>query len=114
MQRILETRIDQFHASGIVDMHFDLPLDLYDRPRRRGLLRDEFAPELRAGGVGLIGAALFIEDKHLPEMGLRVALDQTARLYEEAALAANDVAICRSYADIVQARTAGKRVRSAC
>jgi len=89
-------------------MHFDLPLDLYDRRHQRGLLRNEFVPELRAGGVGLIGAALFIEDRHLPEMGLRVALDQIARLYEEAALAVDDVTICRSYADIVQARAAGK------
>lgn len=108
MESSVDLRIDQFHASGIVDMHFDLPLDLYDRRQQRGLLRNEFVPELRAGGVGLIGAALFIEDKHLPEMGLRVALDQIARLYEEAALAADDVTICRSYADIVQARAAGK------
>lgn len=108
MESSVDLRIDQFHASGIVDMHFDLPLDLYDRRQQRELLRNEFVPELRAGGVGLIGAALFIEDKHLPEMGLRVALDQIARLYEEAALAADDVTICRSYADIVQARAAGK------
>jgi len=89
-------------------MHFDLPLDLYDRREQRGQLRDEYVPELRAGGVGLIGAALFIEDRHLPELGLRVALDQVARLYEEVALAADDVAICRSYAEIEQARAAGK------
>ncbi|MFN3335245.1 MAG: dipeptidase, partial [Caldilinea sp.] len=108
MESSVDFRIDRFHAFGIVDMHFDLPLDLYDRRQQRGLLRNEFVPELRSGGVGLIGAALFIEDKHLPEMGLRVALDQIARLYEEAALAADDVAICRSYADIVQARAAGK------
>lgn len=108
MESSVDLRIDRFHASGIVDMHFDLPLDLYDRRHQRGLLRNEFVPELRAGGVGLIGAALFIEDRHLPEMGLRVALDQIARLYEEAALAVDDVTICRSYADIVQARAAGK------
>lgn len=108
MESSVDFRIDRFHAFGIVDMHFDLPLDLYDRRQQRGLLRNEFVPELRSGGVGLIGAALFIEDKHLPEMGLRVALDQIARLYEEATLAADDVAICRSYADIVQARATGK------
>lgn len=108
MESSVDLRIDRFHAPGIADMHFDLPLDLYDRRHQRGLLRNEFVPELRAGGVGLIGAALFIEDRHLPEMGLRVALDQIARLYEEAALAVDDVTICRSYADIVQARAAGK------
>ncbi len=89
-------------------MHFDLPLALYDRRAQRGLLRDEFVPELRAGGVELIGAALYIEEKYLPEMALRVALDQAARLLEEIELAGQDVTLCRSYADIEGARREGK------
>lgn len=105
---VSSAHIGQFHLPGIVDMHFDLPLDLYDRCGQHGLLRDEFVPELRAGGVSLVGAAIFIEDKDLPEMGLRVALDQVARLYEEAALAADSVVICRSFADIERARKTGK------
>lgn len=108
METSLDARINRFHMPGIVDMHFDLPLDLYDRRAQQGLLRDEFVPELRAGGVSLIGAALFVEDKDLPEMGLRVALDQVARLYDEVALAADDVMICRNYADVEQARATGK------
>ncbi len=100
--------LERFHTAGIVDMHFDLPLDLYDRRQQVGLLRDEFVPELRAGGVGLIGAAVFIEDRHLPEMALRVALDQIAILHEEVALAAPQVVICRRYADIEAARAAGQ------
>lgn len=104
----LDARIHRLHTPGLIDMHFDLPLDLSDRRGQQGLLRDEFAPELRAGGVSLVGAALFVEDRDLPEMGLRVALDQVARLYEEVALAADSVTICRSYADIEQARASGK------
>lgn len=108
MDITLESRIERLHTPGIIDMHFDLPLDLYDRRGQHGLLRDEFVPELRAGGVSLVGAAIFIEDKDLPEMGLRVALDQVARLYEEVALAADDVSICRTFAEIEAARRAGK------
>lgn len=108
METARDARIARFHTPGIVDMHFDLPLDLYDRREQQGLIRAEFVPELRAGGVSLVGAALFVEDKDLPEMGLRVALDQVARLYDEVALAADDVMLCRSYADIEQARTTGK------
>ena len=98
----------RIHTLGIVDMHFDLPLGLFDRRTQQGLIRDEFVPELRAGGVSLIGAALFVEDKYLPEMGLRVALDQVARLYDEVALASHDVMICRDYASIEQAQRADK------
>ena len=108
MNMTLEHQLDYFHAPGIIDMHFDLPLDLYDRRTQHGLLRDEFVPELRAGGVSLVGAAIFVEDKDLPELGLRVALDQVARLYDEVALAAADVAICRTFAEIEAARAAGK------
>lgn len=108
MDTNVESRIARFHTPGIIDMHFDLPLDLFDRSAERGLLHDEFVPELRAGGVSLVGAAIFVEDKFLPEMALRVALDEVARLYDEVALAAGDVMICRNYADIEQARTTGK------
>ena len=108
MDAALQLRIDRSHTPGIIDMHFDLPLDLYDRRGQSGLLRDEFVSELRAGGVSLVGAAIFVEDKDLPEMGLRVALDQVARLYDEVALAATDVMICRTFTDIETARAAGK------
>ncbi len=108
MHTTLEQQIDRFHTPGVIDLHFDLPLDLYDRRTQNGLLRNEFVPELRAGGMSLVGAAIFVEDKDLPEMGLRVALDQVARLYDEVALAADDAMICRSYADIETARAAGK------
>src|SRR5581483_8557049 len=54
-------------------------------------------------GVGILGAAIYIEDQYLPEMGLRVALDQIARLYAEIDTTER-FAICRSYADIVAAR----------
>ena len=35
--------------------------------------------------MGVLGVAIYIEDKYLPEMALRVALDQIARLYSEVA-----------------------------
>ncbi len=108
MDASTDARIQRLHAPGIVDMHFDLPLGLFDRRGLHGLIRDEFVPELRAGGVSLVGAALFVEDKYLPEMGLRVALDEVARLYDEVALAADDVVICRDYTAIEQARSEGK------
>jgi membrane dipeptidase len=108
IEQLTSDAVERLHGSGIVDMHFDLPLDLYDRRRESGLLRTDYVPELRAGGVGLIGAAIFIEEEHLPEMALRVALDQIAILYEEVDLAAPEVVICRKYADIERARTAGQ------
>jgi membrane dipeptidase len=84
-------------------MHFDMLMDLYDKRDRAGVLDADYLPDLDAGGVGVLGAAMYIEDKYLPEMGLRVALDQIARLYAEEDTTEH-FAICRSYADIVAAR----------
>lgn len=101
------TRLDRLLAPGVVDMHFDLLLDLYDRRHTPGLLARDFLPEWQAGHMGVIAAAIYIEDKHLPEMALRVGLDQVARLYAEAEQTPQ-VAICRSYAELTAARQAGK------
>lgn len=107
MNNDLNLRIDRLLAPGIVDMHFDLLLDLYDRRHENGLLARDFLPGWQAGGMGVIAAAIYIEDKHLPELALRVGLDQVARLYAEAEQTPQ-VAICRSYAEIAAARQAGK------
>jgi membrane dipeptidase len=52
--------------------------------------------------MGIIGAAIYIEDKYLPERGLQVALDQIARLYTEAEQSKRYL-VCRSHDDIARA-----------
>jgi membrane dipeptidase len=103
----IEDRIDRLHRPGIVDMHYDLLMDLFDKRDRTGVLASDYWADMSAGGIGVVGAAIYIEDRYLPEMGLRVALDQIARLYEEVAADAR-FAICRSHAEIVSARGRGQ------
>ena len=103
----LSARIARLHAPGLVDMHFDLPMDLYEKRDQSNVLTTDFLPELEAGDIGVLAGAIYVADQYLPEMGLRVALDQVARLYTEVA-ATDRFAICKSYADIVAARKEGK------
>src|SRR6266487_6077109 len=103
----LEARVERLHAHGVVDMHFDMLMDLYDKRERTGVLEADYLPELEQGGVGILGAAIYIEDKYLPEQALRVALDQIARLYAEVDQTTR-FAICRTHAEIVAARAANK------
>jgi membrane dipeptidase len=107
MNESLQNRIERLLACGIVDMHFDLPMDLYEKRQRKGVIEAEFLPEFEAGNISIVGAAIYIEDRYLPEAGLRVALDQIARLYAETA-GSNKVAICKSFREIQAAREAGK------
>ena len=109
MKEPIEERIERLQAGGIIDMHFDLPMDLYEKRERKNVLEMEFLPDLDAGKISVLGVAIYIEDRYLPENGLRVALDQIERLYAETA-ASQRFAICKSYRDIQEA---GKRARIA-
>ncbi len=101
-EKSIEQRIDRLQAGGIIDMHFDLLMDLYEKRERENVIETEFLPEIEAGNIGVVGVAIYIEDRYLPDAGLRVALDQIARLYAETQ-ACSRFAICKSYRDIQKA-----------
>jgi membrane dipeptidase len=103
----VEERIERLQAGGIIDMHFDLPMDLYEKRERTNVLESEFLPDLETGNISVVGAAIYIEDRYLPHNGLRVALDQVARLYTETA-ASERFVICKSFREIRGARERGR------
>jgi len=98
----IEARVDRLHTGGVIDMHFDLPMDLYEKRAQSNVLAKEFLLEFEAGGMGVIGAAIYIEDKYLPERGAQVALDQISRLYTEAEQSKRCV-VCRSFQEVQRA-----------
>lgn len=103
----IEARVERLHAGGLIDMHFDLLIDLYEKRNEPGVLCSHFLPEFDAGNIGVIGAAVYVEDRYLPEMGLRVAVDQIARLYAEVEKT-DRFGICRTREEIEGARKAKK------
>src|SRR6516165_12523643 len=107
MNESTEERVGRLQTAGIIDMHFDLPMDLYEKRNRRDVLVTEFLPELEAGNLSVVGTAIYIDDRYLPEAGLRVALDQIARLYAETATS-DKLTICKNYREIQAARETGK------
>src|SRR5581483_299381 len=107
IEKSIEQRIDRLLTGGIIDLHFDLPMDLYEKRERTNVLETEFLPELEAGNIGVVGAAIYIEDRYLPDAALGVALNQIARLYAETQ-ACQQFAICKSYQDIEKARKKGQ------
>lgn len=103
----MEERVARLHRPGLVDLHFDLPMDLFEKRTRPDVLATEFLPELERGDIGVLAAAIFIEDRYLPEKALPVALGQIAQLYSESEKTGR-VVICRSHREILAARAAGK------
>src|SRR5438034_6997580 len=103
----MEERMARPHGQGIVDLHFDLPMGLYDNRDRKNVLASDFLAELEAGDIGTLAAAIYIEDQYVPDKALEVALGQVARMYVEVEHC-DRFAICRSYAEIKRAREQGK------
>ena len=91
------------HAGRLVDMHFDLPLGLFWNRTRKNVISTDFLPDLEAGDIGLLGVAIYVEDKYLPDQALRVALDQIALIHTEVETTPR-LMICRSFADIQRAQ----------
>src|SRR5437879_2484378 len=102
-----EERITRLHGQGIVDLHFDLPMFLYDNRDRKNVLASDFLPEFEAGDIGTAAAGIYIEDQYLPDKALEIALGQVARIYVEVERC-DRFTICRSYAEIKNAREQGK------
>ncbi len=103
----MENRVSRLHAGGLIDLHFDLPLSLFLSRPRQNVVASDFLPEFVAGDIGLVGVALYIEDEYLGEPALRIALDQVALLKAELA-ATPALALCRTFAEIEQARSEGR------
>ena len=103
----IEQRIDRLHANGLVDLHFDMPMDIYEKRNRGDALTSHYLPELEAGNIGVVGAAIYIEDRYMPELGLRVGLDQIACLYN-AVEKTSRFAICKTNDEIGKARAGGR------
>lgn len=86
----------------IIDAHFDLLMDVLEKREkgRKNVIETEYLEKFRKGGVNIIVSSIFIEDKYLPEQGLRRALAQISALYQEIEESNNKIILCRSYSDI--------------
>jgi membrane dipeptidase len=106
-EKSIEQRIHRLQAEGVIDMHFDLLMDLYEKRERKNVLETELLPEVEAGNIGVVGVAIYIENRYLPDAGLHVALGQIARLYVETQTCQRFV-ICKRYQDLQKTRKEGK------
>ncbi len=98
MSDSVEERLDRLQKPGLVDLHFDLPMYLYENRTRPNVLAADLQHEFEAGGIQLMVAAIFLEDRYL-EDALDVALGQAARLLRE--IDGNTrFKLCRNFAEI--------------
>jgi membrane dipeptidase len=93
----------------VVDSHNDLLMTCarIDALGPRGTLAERWLPELRAGGVDVQIAPVYVEST-IPESSLRLALQLIAAFYREIAANNIEVAACATGPEIRSAVSAGK------
>lgn len=94
----------------IVDAHYDLLSDVY-RLRKRGerkVIENFYLGDLKQAGVNVLICSLFVSDQYLPEMALRVALDQIGMLHCEIEESLGMFALCRDASEVRKAVEAGQ------
>jgi len=69
----------------VVDAHLDLAgeLLLHVNNGEKNVLFRHYRDQLREGGFNLVLSSIYLENRHLPEMGLRTAFEQIGVLLEE-------------------------------
>lgn len=79
-------KAEKLHKENIViDAHLDLGAIVFGRKRRgeKDIIKNLFLEDLKTAGFNLVVAAIYVDDVYLPELALRVALDQIVELTEE-------------------------------
>lgn len=89
----------------IIDGHFDLLVDVYEKRKkgRKNVILEDHYPKFKEGGFNVIVSSLFIEEKYIPEMALRNALDQISSLYYEIEESNGKIMLCKNVEDILYA-----------
>ncbi|WP_377323652.1 dipeptidase [Pimelobacter simplex] len=103
--------MNELHRRAVVaDTHNDLLCAVVARPVERwaGYFRDQWLPQLRAGGVDLQTLPVFVEDAYRPEGALRRTLRMVEAAHRIAEGNADAVALCRDGAEIDEALAGGR------
>lgn len=82
----------------IVDAHYDLLMDVF-RLRKKGetrVIERFYLDDLRAAGVQVLICSLFVPSEYVPEMALRVALNQIGNLHAEMRESPGLFTLCRT------------------
>lgn len=102
----LKQQAKQLAAENIiVDAHLDLLKDLHYQ-RSRGKIKvfeTDYLEDFKRGGVNVVVSSIFVDDEYVPDMALRVALDQVSCLYQELEESPGIIALCKNFKDIKMA-----------
>jgi len=94
----------------IVDTHHDIAIDVVHRRKlgQKGVLSGHWGDRLRAGGVNVQVLPLFIEDRFLPELGLRKVIEAAEAILSDLEDDSDGMRLATSMREIDEALADGK------
>lgn len=93
-----ESALNLHKNNVVVVAHFDLAGEIYNRHMagEREIIKNRYLDNLKEGGFNIVVSSLFIDDIFLPEMALRVALDQISALMEDVETCGGEVVLIKT------------------
>lgn len=96
--------------SYVFDCHNDLGLYILEKREIgfKNVLNDYYYGDMKKGNVGAVVAAVFIEDKYIPEMSFKRGLMQVLAIKKDVEECCDHFMICRNTNDLKHARNQDK------
>jgi Zn-dependent dipeptidase, microsomal dipeptidase homolog len=94
----------------VVDAHLDLAGEIFYRMEagETAVIKNHYLNDWKIAGINLIISSVFLESNLLPDLGLRMALDQISALYEDVDSIQDEVCIVKTKSDLKRAREENK------
>lgn len=89
----------------VVDAHFDLAAEVYERrlEGEKNVVEKRYLPYFRQAGLNVLVSSIYVSDRDLPEQGLRRALGQIAAFREDLEPVKDQICIVTSKKELDQA-----------
>lgn len=101
----------ELHKNNIVvDAHLDLALEIFNRVElgEKDIIKNHYLNIFKEAGLNIIVTSIFIENTYLPEMGLRIALDQISMLINDLKTVSDQIILIKTKDDLNQVLTTDK------
>lgn len=109
-EQYLELARKIHQENPVVDAHFDLAAEVYERhlTGESGVVEQRYLPRFEEAGLNIVVSSIFINNRDLPELGLRKALGQITALKEDIEPVGDRIRVTKSRAELDENLAAGR------
>lgn len=101
-EQYLELARKIHRENPVVDAHFDLAAEVYERrlTGESGVVEQRYLPHFQEAGLNILVSSIYLTNRDLPELGLRKALGQITALKEDLEPVSDRIRVTASRAEL--------------